>query len=210
MNIVSSNLGMFSNEVLDKSTIITYLGDNNRVMEGFIFRQDDHLCKIMHPNYSNIMKFNPGFKTKQEQYIYLYQKNLLSDYIDLTKNKVFKELETGESIELVGVVACVFTYIGQRMLDIYYTFNNNNMVHRNEDKFIELFNTKKYYLIFHTLGMMKGIHKNKQLDINVMRTFLKYKITPTDMWKLFHEIVAFEDNENILTKWSNSLVKMFS
>lgn len=210
MNIVSSNLDMFNNEVLDKSTIITHLEDNTREMEGFIFNYDNHLCKIMHPKYASIMKFNPGFKTKQEQYMYLYQKNLLSDYIDITKNKVFKELETGESIELVGVVACVFVYIGQRMLDIYYTFNNNNMVHRNEDKYKELFNSKKYYLIFHTLGMMKGIHKNKPLNIHEMRTFLKYKITPTDMWKLFHEIIAFEDTENILSKWSNQMVKMFS
>jgi hypothetical protein len=209
MNIVSSNLNMFNTEVLDKSTIITHLGDNTRVMEGFIFNQDNHICKVMHPNYSNIMKFNPGFKTKQEQYLYLYQNNLLNEYIGITNNKMYIESESGDSIELVGIVACVFTYVGQRMLDIYYTFNNNNMVHRNEDKFKELFNSKKYYLIFHTLGMMKGIHKNKQLDINVMRTFLKYKITATNMWKLFHEIRAFEDNENLLNKWMNLMVKMF-
>jgi hypothetical protein len=200
---------MFNNEVLDKSTIITHLEDNTRVMEGFIFNSDNNICKIMHPKYSNIMKFNPGFKTKQEQYVYLYQKNLLNDYIGITNNKMFKVLESGDSIELIGIVSCVFTYVGQRMLDIYYTFNNNNMIHRNEDKFKELFNSKKYYLIFHTLGMMKGIHKNKQLDINVMRTFLKYKITPTDMWKLFNEINTFEDTENVLSKWSNQIVKMF-
>lgn len=207
--VVSSNLDIFNNEILDKSTIINHLEDNTRIMEGFIFNQDDHICKIVHPNYSKLMKLNPGYKTKQEQYMYLYQKNLLSEYIDMTNNKMFKESESGDSIELVGMIACVFTYIGQRMLDIYYTFNNNNMVHRNEDKYKELFTSKKYYLIFHTLGMMKGVHKNKQLDMYVMRTFLKYKITPTDMWKLFHEIVLFENNENLLSKWGNPLVKMF-
>jgi hypothetical protein len=43
-----------------------------------------------------------------------------------------------------------------------------------------------------------------------MRTLLKYKISPKDMWKLFNEIISFEETENILTKWSNPLVKMFN
>jgi hypothetical protein len=41
---------------------------------------------------------------------------------------------------------------------------------------------------------MKGIHKNKQLNINEMRTFLKYKIVASDIWKLLHEIMLFEEN----------------
>jgi len=207
--VVPSNLNMFNNEILDKNSVIKYLEDPMYTMEGYIFTRDNHLCKIMHPNYSKVMKFNPGYKTKQEQYIYLYQKNLLTEYIDSINDKEFKKTELGHSIELVGMLACIFMYVGQRMLDIYYIFNNNNMVHRNEDKFKELFSSKKYYLIFHTLGMMKGVHKNKQLDINVMRTFLKYKLEATDMWKLLQEIIAFEENENLLNHWANPLVRMF-
>jgi hypothetical protein len=56
---------------------------------------------------------------------------------------------------------------------------------------------------------MKGIHKNKQLNIHEMRTFLKYKITPMDMLRLFQELITFEDVENILSPWSNLLVKNF-
>ena len=205
----NESLRIFSNEIVDMTTVIKNLENNDIVMEGYIYTVDNRLCKLMHPNYYNIMKFNPGFKTKQEQYIYLYQKNLLVEYINNTNNKIFKQLESGDTIEIVGMVACIFTYIGQRMLDIYYTFNNNNMVHRNEDKFKELFNSKKYYFIFHTLGVMKGIHKNKQLNIHEMRTFLKYKITPIDMLRLFQELITFEDVENILSPWSNLLVKNF-
>ena len=36
-----------------------------------------------------------------------------------------------------------------------------------------------------------------------------YKITANDMWKLFHEIIMFEDTENILTKWYNIHVRVF-
>jgi hypothetical protein len=209
INNCDETLSGFKNEYVDNKSVNVNLLDNNLVMEGYIFNSNNNLCKVMHPNYYNIMKYNPGYKTKQEQYIYLYQKNLLVEYLDKINNKVYKQLESGESIEVVGLVSCVFAYIGQRMLDIYYTFNNNSMVHRNEDKYKELFISKKYYFIFHTLGMMKGIHKNKQLNINEMRTYLKYKITANDMWKLFHEIIIFEDTENILTKWSNIHVRVF-
>jgi len=203
------NMKIFINNIIDRETVIKNMEDSTLVMEGYIFTQNNHLCKLMHPNYYNIVKYNPGYKTVQEKYIYLYQKNLLVEYLDKINNKVYKVSETGDSIEVVGMVSCIFTYIGQRLLDIYYTFNNNNMVHRNEVKFKELFENKKYYLIFHTLGMMKGIHKNKQLNIIEMRTLLKYKIEPTDMWKLFNELVSFEETENLLSKWANPLVKMF-
>jgi len=208
-NMININMDMFANETCDYPTVIKNLEDNSCVMEGYIFTQDNHLCKVMHSNYSNIVKYNPGYKTKQEQYIHLYQNNLLAEYVDKTNKKIYTVVDTN-NIEAVGMLSCVFTYIGQRMLDIYYKFNNNNMIHRNEDKFKELFNTKKYYLIFHTLGVMKGIHKNKQLNIYEMKTLLKYKISPKDMWKLFNELISFEETENILTKWSNPLVKMFN
>jgi hypothetical protein len=209
--ILDDNLLMFNNEILDTNTVMKNLSDDKMTMEGYIFTRENenHLCKIIHPNYFKLMKYNPGYKTKQEQYMYLYKKNLLNEYIDVTNNKIFKVSENNENIELVGMMSCIFTYIGQRMLDIYYTFSNNNMIHRNEEKYAELFNSKKYYVIFHTLGMMKGIHKNKQLNINEMRTYLKYKMEATDMWKLFQEIIMLEDTENLLNKWSNPLVKMF-
>jgi len=64
-------------------------------------------------------------------------------------------------------------------------------------------------MIFHILGMMKGIHKNKPLNINEMRKFLKYRMSANDIWKLIHEISEFEENEKLLTTWTNPLVKMF-
>jgi hypothetical protein len=158
------------------------------------------------------MKYNPGFSCRQEQYIYLYQKDLLGDFATKYNKLVFTVSATGENIEIVGMIACMFTYVGQRLLDIYYKFNNNNMIHRNEDLFKNLFledKTKKYIMIFHVLGMMKGIHKNKQLNINEMRKFLKYRLVATDIWKLIHEINDFENNEKLLTLWTNPLVKMF-
>jgi hypothetical protein len=205
--ISNSSLSIFNNNVFNYDQVVEILNDSSMNMEGFIYSKDsnnNYLCKVLHANYNKVMKYNPGYKTKQEQYIYLYKNNMLNDYVSTTNNKIFKD-----SVELVGIVAHVFTYVGQRMLDIYYKFSNNNMVHRNEDKYMELFNSKKYYTIFHTLGMMKGIHKYKQLNINEMRTLLKYKIDTQDIWKLLHELVMFEETENLILGWSNPLVKMF-
>ena len=209
IKLINNNLNIFDNEILDSTVVSDNLRNSSLVTEGYIFTQDNHLCKIIHPNYYKVSRYNPGYKTKQEQYLYLYKKNLLNEYITSTNNKIYKVINENENVEIVGMVSCIFTYIGQRMLDIYYTFNNNNMVHRNEAKYMELFNSKKYYSIFHTLGMMKGIHMNKQLNINEMRTLLKFKIDATNMWKLFNELIAFEEGEELLTKWSNPLVKMF-
>jgi len=156
------------------------------------------------------MKFNTGFKTRQEQYINLYQKNLLEEYATNNNKTVYKTLENGQNIEIVGLMSCVFTYVGQRMLDIYYKFNNNKMVHRNEEEFKKLFvDNRNYSLIFHTLGMMKGVHKFKPLNISEMRKFLKYKIPASDVWKLIQELSVFEETEKMLTPWTNPLIKMF-
>ena len=46
-------------------------------------------------------------------------------------------------------MSCVFTYVGQRMLDIYYKFNNNKMVHRNEEEFKKLFVDNRNYSLIH-------------------------------------------------------------
>jgi hypothetical protein len=84
------------------------------------------------------------------------------------------------------------------------------MVHKQEELFKTLFmQNNKYYLIFHILGMMKGIHKNKQLNILEMKRLIKYKLIASDIWKVFNELLAFETNENILTQWVNPLVKLF-
>jgi hypothetical protein len=196
--IEDSNCKISINQEIDYDVVISKLDNPEVVMEGYIFTRVDEnnnniLCKVMHPSYYDKMKFNSGFKTRQEQYIHLFQKNLLKQYIE--NNPYSKVSSTGENIELVGLVTYIFKFVGQRMLDIYYKFNNNNMVHRNEDLFRKSFlENKDYSLIFYTLGMMKGIHKNKQLNINEMRTFLKYKIVASDIWKLLHEIMLFEDN----------------
>jgi len=42
-----------------------------------------------------------------------------------------------------------------------------------------------------------------------MKKLLKYKLVASDIWKIFNELLEFETNENILTPWSNPLVKMF-
>ena len=168
------------------------------------------MCKVLHSSYYNKMKFNPGLKTLQEQYIYLYQKDLLLEYVTNNNKKVYKTTELGEDVEVVGLMSCIFLYISQRLLDIYYKFNNNNMVHREEELFKKLFmNDKKYYLIFHILGMMKGIHKNKPLNVFEMKKMLKFKLVASDIWKIFGELVTFEQTENILSPWTNPLVKLF-
>ena len=160
--------------------------------------------------YYEKMKFNPGLKTPQEQYIYLYQKDLLSEYVTKNNKVVYKTTELGDPIEIKGLMSCIFLYVGQRLLDIYYKFNTNTMVHKQEELFKTLFmQNNKYYLIFHILGMMKGIHKNKQLNILEMKRLIKYKLIASDIWKVFNELLAFETNENILTQWVNPLVKLF-
>ena len=208
-NTDTSALTIPVNPTLDLDTVISRLEDTTIVTEGFIY-MTDHICKIMHPSYYNLMKFNTGFKTRQEQYINLYQKNLLEEYATNNNKTVYKTLEDGQNIEIVGLMSCVFTYVGQRMLDIYYKFNNNKMVHRNEEEFKKLFvGNRNYSLIFHILGMMKGVHKFKPLNIAEMRKFLKYKVSAGDVWKLMQELTVFEETEKMLTPWTNPLIKMF-
>ena len=174
--IKDSNCKISINQEIDYDVVICKLENPDVVLEGYIFTRVDEnnnniLCKVIHPSYYDKMKFNPGFKTIQEQYIHLFQKNLLKQYIE--NNPYSKVSSTGENIELVGLVTYIFKFVGQRMLDIYYKFNNNNMVHRNEDLFRKSFlENKDYSLIFYTLGMMKGIHKNKQLNIKSLQKTL--------------------------------------
>jgi hypothetical protein len=114
------------------------------------------------------------------------------------------------SIDTIGLVSCMFTYVGQRLLDIYFKFNNNNMMHRNEELFDTTFRQNKTYsLIFYTLGKMKGIHKVKPININEVRKMLKYKMTATEVWKLSQEIRAFETDTKLLNAWTNKLVDYF-
>ena len=186
--------------------------DNLLEIEGYIFNRTDEngniqLCKVLHNNYSNKLKLNPGYKTHQELIIYLYQKNLLD-----ADNKIYKNQGNNEfgSVETVGLLNSVFTYIGQRMLDIYYKFNNNNMIHKNEEIFKNLFiDNKEYNIIFYTLGKMKGIHKNRQITINEMRKFLKYNMSANDVWKLGNTIKKFESTENILMTYPVKIVNLF-
>jgi len=179
-------------------------------IEGYIFtRVDDsgktHLCKVLHDNYHEKMKYTSTYKTEQEQYIYLYQKNLLEDVLTKMNRKVFSD-----QIETIGLVNAVFKYIGQRMLDIYYTFNNNKMLHKNEDNFKRLFiDNKEYNIIFYTLGKMKGIHKNKQLTINEMLKFLKYNMSANDVWKLGNVIKEFELKEKLLKPYYTKIMNVF-
>jgi hypothetical protein len=199
-----------NNPVLSLDQVKMNLSDLNAVVEGYIYQKDQNICKLLHPSYYEKMKFNPGLRTVQEQYIYLYQKDLLLEYVTKNNKVVYKTPEIGESVESVGITASIFLYVGQRLLDIYYKFNNNSMVHKQEELFKKLFQQdNKYYLIFHILGMMKGIHKNKQLNILEMKRLLKYKLVSSDIWKVFNEILAFENNENILTPWGNLIVKLF-
>lgn len=212
--IISGNIeGIENNPILTLDQVKSQLSDLNMVVEGYIYlsETDNHMCKVLHPMYYEKMKFNPGLRTPQEQYIYLYQKDLLSEYVTKNNKVVYKITDLGEEVEIKGLMACIFLYIGQRLLDIYYKFNTNTMVHKQEELFKTLFmqNNNKYYLIFHVLGMMKGIHKNKQLNILEMKRLIKYKLIASDIWKVFNELLEFETNENILTPWSNPLVKMF-
>ena len=211
LNIVENEniVGLESNPVLDLETVKYQLTNQDAIVEGYIY-ESSHLCKLVHPLYYEKMKFNPGYRVPQEQYIYLYQKDLLLEYATKNNKIVFKTTEFGENVELVGMLSCIFTYISQRMLDVYYTFNNNKMEHKNEELFVKLFqNNHKYYLIFHILGMMKGIHKHTQINIIEMKKLLKYKLVASDIWKLFNELKMFEETENILAPWTNPLVKMF-
>jgi hypothetical protein len=113
-------------------------------------------------------------------------------------------------VETIGLLNAVFTYIGQRMLDIYYLFNNNNMVHRNEDLFKKLvMDMKDYHIIFYMLGKMKGIHKNKPLTILEMRKFLKYSVSANDVWKLYNTLKTFEKTENVLKNYNSKLNDLF-
>jgi hypothetical protein len=199
-----------NNPELNLGMVQEQLNNNEACVEGYIYINNNHMCKVLHSSYYNKMKFNPGLKTLQEQYIYLYQKDLLLEYVSKNNKKVYKTTELGEDVEVVGLMSCIFLYISQRLLDIYYKFNNNNMVHREEELFKKLFmNDKKYYLIFHILGMMKGIHKNKPLNVFEMKKMLKFKLVASDIWKVFGELVIFEQTENILSPWTNPLVKLF-
>jgi len=179
-------------------------------IEGYIFMRDGHLCKLMHSNYYEKIKYNPGCKTKHEQYIYLYQNNLLEEYVKKMNCVVYDTNIVYGQVETIGLLNAVFTYIGQRMLDIYYYFNNNNMVHKNEDIFKRVFmDSKEYNIIFYTLGKMKGIHKNRQLTINEMRKFLKYNMNASDVYKLGMNIKLFEENEKLLKESNLKLVNIF-
>jgi len=211
MSIIPGSIeNIENNPVLSLDQVKMNLSDPNTVVEGYIYQKDQNICKLLHPSYYEKMKFNPGLRTVQEQYIYLYQKDLLLEYVTKNNKVVYKTPEIGESVESVGITASIFLYVGQRLLDIYYKFNNNSMVHKQEELFKKLFQQdNKYYLIFHILGMMKGIHKNKQLNILEMKRLLKYKLVASDIWKVFNEILAFENNENILTPWGNLIVKLF-
>ena len=201
-------------ELLSAETIKDKLEDKTLKMEGFIFEHAGHLCKVLHPGYSELIKLNPGYKTKQELYIHLYQKDLLAEYVTKNNQKVYTidttNVELPVNVDSIGLLSCMFTYVGQRLLDIYFKFNNNNMVHRNEELFDTTFRQNKTYsLIFYTLGKMKGIHKVKPININEVRKMLKYKMTATEVWKLSQEIRAFETDTKLLNAWTNKLVDYF-
>ena len=85
------------------------------------------------------------------------------------------------------------------------------MVHRNESLFKKIFmEDKKYPIIFYTLGRMKVIHKNKQLNIIEMKKFLKYYTHTSDVWKISNEISKFEVEEvGVIAETTNKLVKFF-
>ena len=201
--------GIENNPELTFEMVFEKLNDENAVVEGYIY-SNNNLVKVLHPMYHNKMKFNPGLRTMQEQYIYLYQKDLLMEYVTKNNKVVYTTTDLGAEVESVGLMSCVFLYIGQRMLDIYYKFNNNKMVHREEVLFKKLFlDNKKYYTIFHILGMMKGIHKNKPLNILEMKKMLKYKLVASDIWKLFGELLMLEETENVISPWTNPLIKLF-
>jgi hypothetical protein len=206
--------GILNNPKLDYATVKDKLNDVNANVEGYIYLSLDnnHMCKVVHNTYYEKMKYNPGLRTIQEQYIYMYQKDMLNEYCIKNNCVVYKTTEMDNKIESVGLMSCIFTYISQRLLDIYYKFNTNMMVHKDEELFKKLFQnsgSKKYYLIFHILGMMKGIHKNRQINIVEMKKLLKFKLVASDIWKVFNELMVFEETENLLSPWTNPLVKMF-
>jgi len=211
---ISKLLNVEINQELSLDEVKTKLSSKEKI-EGFIFERigtngDKKICKVLHPDYYSILKYSPGFKTIQEQYIYLYQKNLLNEYVNLNNKVVYTTIDNN-NIEVIGLVSAFFTHTSQRLLDIYYKFNNNNMVHRNEELFKKIFmDEKKYPLIFYTLGKMKGIHMNKQINLNEMRKMLKYNMTTSDIWKLSNEIIKLESVEvGLLHELSNKLVKCF-
>jgi hypothetical protein len=211
-NVIPGNIeGIENNPILTMDQVKSQLSDVNMVVEGYIYlSQTGNLCKVLHSMYYEKMKFNPGLRTPQELYIYLYQKDLLSEYVTKNNKVVYKTTDLGKEVEIKGLMSCIFLYISQRLLDIYYNFNTNTMIHKQEELFKKLFqeNNNKYYLIFHVLGMMKGIHKNKQLNILEMKKLIKYKLIASDVWKVFNEIKVFENTENILTPWLNPLIKL--
>jgi len=214
INDISNTLQISINEKLGVEEVNIKLNSNEKI-EGYIFERIDnngvkHLCKVLHPYCQSIVKYSPGFKTIHEQYIYLYQKDLLNEYVTIN-NKVIYDTVDGNNIETVGLLSNFFSYIAQRLLDIYYKFNNNKMVHRNEDLFKKIFmENKKYPIIFYVLGKMKGIHKFKQIDIIEIKKLLKYYIITSDIWKLSNEINKFQVEEvGVISETPNKLVKIF-
>jgi hypothetical protein len=224
-NMIDKELFTAVSTLLNISTIpsITYdelisiLDSDATEIEGYIYVRTDmngnsHLCKVLHDHYHSKMIFNSGYKTIQEQYIHLYQNNLLDEVLTKMNTKVYNNQVSEEygSVDTIGLVNAVFTYIGQRMLDIYYTFNTNTMNHKNEDIFKRIFmDTKEYAIIFYTLGKMKGIHKNKQLTINEIKKFLKYNMSANDVWKLGNVIRDFEKKETLLREYPTKIVHLF-
>ena len=214
MRDISNTLQISINQELTLEEVTQKLNSKEKI-EGFIFERIDnngvkHVCKVLHPDCQSIIKYSPGFKTIQEQYIYLYQKDLLHEYVILHNKLIYGTLES-KNIETVGLLSNYFSYIAQRLLDIYYKFNNNNMVHRNEDLFKQIFmENKKYPIIFYALGKMKGIHKYKQIDIIEIKKLLKYHIIASDIWKLSNEINTFQNEEKgVISETANTLVKFF-
>jgi hypothetical protein len=134
----------------------------------------------------------------------------LTEYVTKNNKKIYTKLDDN-NIETIGLLSSFFTYVAQRLLDIYYAFNKNNMLHRNEEMFKKIFiEDKKYSIIFYTLGKMKGIHKHKQINVIEMRKFLKYHMIASDVWKLANEIIKFELQEvNVISTVSNKLIKCF-
>jgi hypothetical protein len=217
VQVVSTLLNISTIPEITYDELISILNSDATEVEGYIYEKKDisgksHLCKVLHNEYHSKMKFNSGYKTMQEQYIHLYQNNLLDEVLTKMNTKVYNNQTSQEygSVETIGLLNAVFTYIGQRMLDIYYTFNTNTMIHKNEDIFKRVFiDTKEYAIIFYTLGKMKGIHKNRQLTITEMRKYLKYSMSANDVWKLFNILREFEVKETILKEYPTKIVHLF-
>jgi hypothetical protein len=203
VDISTVNIGIEKTEVISAESVKECLENKTLKAEGYIFVNGTTLSKVLHPSYNHQI----GYKTKQELYIDLYQKDKLAEYV---KDNDEVKYNNDSTVETIGLVTSVFTYVGQRMLDIYFKFNNNNMVHRNEELFKKLFmDEKKYQLIFFNLGNMKGIHKNKPIDLNEMRKFLKYKMDATNLWKLGNEIRLFESEQKMFKAWTNPVLEKF-